>query len=237
MTDEGLEMTTVAYIFLDTDRAVLIPLVRQQEQLEEYVRGLDTHCSEFLIEEDCSSGKPFRERKEAKRLLENVRAGDVIFTLRAEWVLGSPQEALHLLTLLKEKEVSLYCVDLDGDIVNKTERKLKINEGIAPLVFDLCKALSVNVSSKGHAEAIRAGKARKKKDGKYLGGPVPFGFCLGEDECLHKDEQQQGIIKEMQDLKKDRWSYRNIAKKLEKEHNLKFSHEGVRRILIRKDDN
>ncbi len=92
----------------------------------------------------------------------------------------------------------------------------------------------MSVTSKGHAEAIRAGKARKKKAGKYLGGPVPYGYCLGEDDCLHKDEQQQGIIKEMRSLKKDRWSYRNIAKKLEEEHNLKFSHEGVRRILIRK---
>lgn len=229
-------MTIVAYIFLDTDRTVLIPLVEQQEQLEEYIRGLASHCSEFLIEEDCSSERPFRERKEAKRLLENVRAGDIIFTLRAEWVLGNPREALHLLTLLKEKEVSLYCVDLDGDIVNKTERKLQINEGIATLVFDICKALSVNVSNRGHAEAIRAGKAQKKKDGKYLGGPVPFGFFLGADECLHKDEQQQGIIKEMRSLKEDRWSYRNIAKKLEEEHNLKFSHEGVRRILLRKDE-
>ncbi len=229
-------MTIVAYIFLDTDRTVLIPLVKQQEQLEEYIRGLASHCSEFLIEEDCSSARPFRERKEAIRLLKNVRAGDMIFTLRAEWVLGNPQEALHLLTLLKEKEVSLYCVDLDGDIVNKTERKLQINEGIATLVFDICKALSVNVSNKAHAEAIRAGKAQKKKDGKYLGGPVPFGFFLGEDECLHKDEQQQEIIKEMRSLKEDRWSYRNIAKKLEEEHNLKFSHEGVRRILLRKDE-
>jgi len=226
-------MTVVAYIFLDADRSALIPLVKQQEELENYVRGLSMHCRELLIEEGCSPGVPFREREEAKRLLENVRSGDIIFTLRAEWVLGSPREAMQLLTELKEKEVSLYCIDLDGDIVNKTERKLQIYEGIAPLVFNLCKALSVNVSTKGHAEAIRAGKAKKKKDGKYLGGPVPFGYFLGEDDCLHKDEQQQAMIEEMQRLKNDRWSYRNIAKKLAEEHGLKFSHEGLRRILMK----
>ena len=89
------------------------------------------------------------------------------------------------------------------------------------------------MSSKSHSEAIRAGKARKKKDGKYSGGPVPFGYFLGEDDCLHKDEQQQLIIQEMRNLKADRWSYRNIAKKLDEEYRLKFSHEGVRRILMK----
>jgi DNA invertase Pin-like site-specific DNA recombinase len=226
-------MTVVAYIFLDRDRSELIPLVKQQEELENYVHGLDMHCREFLIEENCSCTIPFSDRKEAKHLLENVQAGDVIFTLRAKWVMGSPQEALQLLALLKEKQVSLYCVDLKGDIVKKTERKLQVNEGIAPLVLDLCKALSITVNRKSHAEAIRAGKARKKKDGKYLGGPVPFGFFLGENDCLQKDEKQQKIIKEMQNLKDDRWSYRNIAKKLEEEYGLKFSHEGVRRILMK----
>lgn len=226
-------MTTVAYIFLDTDRTTLIPLVKQQELLEKYIQGLEMDCREFLIEENYSCATVFRERKEAERLLENVQAGDIIFTLRSRWILGSPREALSLLGMLKEKNVSLYCVDLDGDIVNKTERKLQINEGIASLVLDLCKALSVTVENKGHAEAIRAGKAKKKKDGKYSGGPVPFGFFLGEDDCLHKEEKQQKIIQEMQNLKEDRWSYRNIAKKLQAEHNLKFSHEGVRRILLK----
>ncbi len=226
-------MTTVAYIFLDTDREVLISLAKQQEQLEEYVQELEMGCREFLIEENYSCSMPFRERKEAKHLLENVQSGDVIVTLRAKWVLGNPSEALRLLAQLKEKQVSLYCVDLKGDIVNKTERKLQVNEGIAPLVLDLCKALSVSVGGKGHAEAIRAGKARKKKAGKYLGGPVPFGFFLGEDDRLQKDEQQQRIIQEMRSLKADRWSYRNIAKKMGEEYGQKFSHEGVRRILMK----
>jgi len=226
-------MTVVAYIFLDKDRAELIPLAKQQRELEEYVHGLEMQCREFLIEENCSCTVPFKDRKEAKRLLENVQAGDVIFTLHAKWVMGSPKEALQLMAFLKETRVSLYCVDLKGDIVNKTERKLQINEGIAPLVLDLCKALSVTVSSKSHSEAIRAGKARKKKDGKYSGGPVPFGYFLGENDCLQKDEQQQRIIQEMRSLKADRWSYRNIAKKLEEEYQLKFSHEGVRRILLK----
>lgn len=227
-------MTVVAYVFLDSDRAELIPLAQQQEQLTAYVRGLDMHCQEFLIEENYASSVPFQERGEARRLLENVQSGDTIFTLCAKWVLGSPKEALRLIALLKEKNVSLYCADLDGDIVKKTKRKLQINEGIADLVQELCKALSVAiVENNNHAKAIRAGKARKKKDGKYLGGPIPFGFELGEDDCLHRNEEQYVIIQEMQELKADRWSYRNIAQKMKERYGLTFSHEGVRRILLK----
>ena len=228
-------MTTVAYIFLDADREALVPLLKQQERLEEYIQGLNIVCREFVIEEKYSCTVPFTERKEAKHLLENVQPGDVIVTLHAKWVLGNPAEALRLLALLKEKQVSLYCVDLNGDIVHKTERKLQVNEGISVLVHDLCEALAVGASSKGHAEAIRAGKAKKKKDGKYLGGPIPFGFFLGEDDRLHKDEQQQKIIQEMLSLKADRWSYRNITKKMAETYGLKFSHEGIRRIVIKQN--
>lgn len=226
-------MTIIAYIFLDLDRRLLVPLAKQQEVLDAFANSNDMRCTEVLVEQSCSVSLPFSERKEGKRLLKNVQAGDVVFTMRAEWVLGSPLEALSLLSALKEKKVSLFCADLDGDIVFKTERKLRVTEGIAPLVVTLCKALSVNVKRKGYGEAIRAGKARKKKDGKYLGGPIPFGFSLNADGCLQKDEQQQAIIDEMKDLKRDRWSYRSIAKKIEKEYDLKFSHEGVRRILLK----
>ncbi len=226
-------MTVLTYIFLDSDRRLLIPLAKQQEVLDAFAKRNNMHCTEVLVEQSCSVSLPFGERNEGKRLLENVQEGDVVFTMRAEWVLGSPLEALSLLSALIEKKVSLFCADLDGDIVLKTERKLRVTEGIAPLVYNLCKALSVNVKRKGYGEAIRAGKARKKKDGKYLGGPIPFGYSLNTDGRLQKDEQQQGIIDEMQNLKRDRWSYRNIAKKIEKEYDMKFSHEGVRRILLK----
>ncbi len=229
-------MTTVAYIFLDADREALVPLLKQQEQLADYVQEFAMGCREFVIEEKYLCTEPFMERKEARQLLENVQSGDVIVTLHAKWVLGSPAEALQLLALLKEKQVSLYCVDLDGDIVHKTERKLQVNEGISVLVHALCEALAVGVSSRGHAEAIRAGKAKKKKDGKYLGGPVPFGFLLGEDDRLHKDGQQQKVIQEMLRLKADRWSYRNIAQKMSETYGLKFSHEGIRRIVMKQAD-
>ncbi len=226
-------MTTIGYIFLDVERDQLISLARQQRELEEYARGMGKVCEELLVEESFAGSSIFQERTEGKRLLDNVADGDSIITLKAMWVLGSPKQALALLDTLKAKGVSLFCVDLDGDLVHETERRLVVSQGIAPLVRKICEALTVNHDTMGHSAAIRAGKARRKEEGKYLGGPVPYGFQVSGDGRLCQNNKQQSIIDEMVSLKEDRWSYRDIAKKMKAQHGLKFSHEGIRRILLK----
>jgi len=226
-------MTTIAYVFLDVTRDELIPLAEQQLLLDKYAAEQELICDELLVEQSFSPSVPLRKRVEGERLLQNIQPGDVLLTLRAKWVLGSPREALLLLNILKEKKVSLFCVDLDGDLVHETERKLAVSQGIAPLVYALCEALAIPHEKGLHGAAIRAGKAKQKKDGKYMGGPVPFGFLVAEDGCLQEDAAQQVVIEEMSAMKKDRWSYRDIAKKMKELHELHFSHEGVRRILLK----
>lgn len=160
-----------------------------------------------------------------------------MFTVRAKWILGTPQEALRLIQILKDKKVSFYCIDLDGDIIQDAERKLVVSQGIAATVRSVCEALSMKVDSGRHAAAIRAGKARQKEAGKYLGGPVPFGFQVNDLGCLEKNGDQQMIIDQMISMKEDRWSYRDIARKMREDHGLKYSHEGIRRIMLKNKTN
>jgi DNA invertase Pin-like site-specific DNA recombinase len=91
-------------------------------------------------------------------------------------------------------------------------------------------ALAACETSK-HGESIKAAKRNQKREGKYLGGPVPFGWQV-EGEYLIQDRKQQQIIKEIISLRSDRWSYRDIVSKLQERHALQVSHEGVRRILM-----
>lgn len=227
-------MTVIGYIFLDAVRDFCVPLAVQQGLLEEYSVGIGQHCEELLVEQDFSSSISFQERSEGKKLLANVQEGDLVLVAQVKWVLGDATNALILLNLLKKKGVSLHCIDIGGDIVRETERKLTVSCGVAPVVQILCEALSQQVQLRGeHSAAIRAGKAKQKKEGKYLGGPVPFGYRLGNDACLHRDEEQQGIIRKMLDMKADRWSYRAIAGKMNEQYNLRFSHEGIRKILLK----
>lgn len=225
-------MTTIGYIFLDVKRDDLVPLEQQRRAIEEYAQELHLSCDELLVEQSYSPVVPIIERNEGSQMLDNMQAGDTIIVMQAKWVLGNPKTALSLLEMLKEKQISLYCVDLAGNISLPTQRKLLSSKGISTIVAQLCEALSYGESSK-HGAAIRAGKARLKKEGKYAGGPVPFGWQVGGDGRLRQDPNQQELIAKMVLLKDDRWSYRDISIKMQKEHDLKLSHEGIRRILLK----
>jgi DNA invertase Pin-like site-specific DNA recombinase len=226
-------MTTIGYIFLDAVRERLIPLAKQQQVLENYAKNLGLKCDELLVEQSFTPVIPLQERTQGERLLENVQDGDTVLIMKAKWVFGDANNALTLLDLFVEKKVSVFCVDLDGDIVKESERRLTISKGIAPIVRTLCEALSVTMESGRHSAAIRAGKAKQKEEGKYLGGPVPFGYEVASDGRLQQNSKQQILIDEMNSMKKDRWSYRDIARKMKERNGLKFSHEGVRRILMK----
>ncbi|AGF79968.1 site-specific recombinase, DNA invertase Pin [Desulfocapsa sulfexigens DSM 10523] len=224
-------MTTIGYVFLDVERNALVPLERQRLVIEEYAKTLKLYCDELLVEESYSPAVSLMERKQGALMLKNVNDGDNILVMHAKWVFGNPRNALSLLEILKKKKVSLFCADLEGNVSMPTQKKLVASEGISSLVYQLCNALSFGERG-NHGAAIRAGKAKRKKEGKYLGGPVPFGWKVGEDGRLEQDPEQQELIGEMVRLKADRWSYRDIAKKMQNGKGLTLSHEGIRRILL-----
>jgi len=226
-------MTTIGYIFLDIKRDVLTPLEEQRQALESYAQKLNLSCDELLVEQSFALVVPLAERNEGRKMLDNVQRGDTIIVMQAKWVLGTPQNALSLIRVLKQKEVSLFCADLDGNISMPTQRKLLSSQGISAIVYQLLEALSHEAAGGNHGAAIRAGKARLKMEGKYSGGPVPFGWMVGDDGRLQQDEEQQKLITEMIRLKADRWSYRDIASKMREQQGLRLSHEGIRRIILK----
>ena len=220
-------MTALGYIFLDREAQVAV--AEQQRAIQAYAQSLGLRVEDFFIEQRVSLKVPFRERKEAGRLLAGVQSGDSLITMKSEWVLASAKEGVGLIHLLRKRSVSLYCIDLDGNISLATERKLVVSEGGSSLILAVLTALAVCDPSK-HGESIKAIKRHRKREGKYLGGPVPFGWQV-EGEYLVQDLKQQKIIKEIKILRSDRWSYRDISRKLRERHALQISHEGIRRIL------
>ena len=221
------DMTALGYIFLDRETQVAV--AEQQRAVQAYAQSLGLAEEEFFVEQGVSVQASFRGRKEAARLLAGVQSGDILITLKAEWVFGSAKEAVGLIQLLRKTSVSLYCIDLGENISLPTERKLVVSDGGSSLILAVLTALAVCDTSK-HGESIKATKRHRKREGKYLGGPVPFGWQV-EGEYLVQDLTQQQIIKEIKMLRSERWSYRDIARKLGERHALQVSHEGIRRIL------
>lgn len=222
-------MSVLGYVFpgQSTEHSVLVG--EQRESIMMFSRELGLNVDNFLVEESSSVKCPFRQRKEGRRILSIIQPGDSVITLKAEWIFGSAKEGLWLVKTLYDKSVSLYCIDLKENISLPAPRKLKISEGGAALTRKILQALAVCENSK-HGDSIRAAKKKMKEEGRYLGGPVPFGWKV-ENGYLIKNGEQQRVIKEIEKLRADRWSYRDIVGKLNEKFAIRLSHEGIRRIL------
>jgi len=222
-------MKALGYIFLTMDRAGQIAVAEQQRAIQAYGQSRGLKVDDFFIEQGCSLKSAFRERKQAAKMLAGLQDGDVMIAMKAEWVLGSAREAVRLLQALKQMSVSFYCVDLDENISIARERKLVVSEGGASLVMAVLTSLAACEGSR-QGETIKSTKRHQRKEGKYTGGPVPFGWKV-EGEYLVQNLDEQHIIQEIMQLRLDRWSYRDIAGKLKEGYGVQLSHEGIRRIL------
>ncbi len=223
-------MSILGYIFLAAEKEYLMAEDEQRSLLHDYARTSGFDFDEILVEKDASLTLPFNERVEGNKLVERCLAGDVIITMKAEWVFGSASDGADLLRMLRKKEIALYCMDLGQNITVDEKRKLIVSEGCAGIVQKILSALAVCESSRA-GEAVQAPKKSRKNQGKYLGGPVPFGWEVNGDKVLVQNKAQQKIIREIILMREDRWSYRDISKKLKDEFDIQLSHAGVRRIL------
>lgn len=192
---------------------------------------LQGEITDFFIEEGASLKGPLRERRAGRKLLERCGPGDSIVTMKVEYILGSASEASKLVRRSRKQGIAIHCVDIGGNISLDEKRRLAVFEGNAAVIDILLKALALCESSR-HGDAIRAAKKNRKKEGKYLGGPVPFGWQVNRQGILVEFPEQQKIIRRIRKLREQRWSYRDISKSLKSDYDVQLSHEGVRRILL-----
>jgi DNA invertase Pin-like site-specific DNA recombinase len=80
------------------------------------------------------------------------------------------------------------------------------------------------------AQHIRDVKRSQKADGQYLGGSIPFGFRLGDDDKLKPDSEEQSVIKKIVRMKNKGMSMRAISSHL-LQSGTRISHVTVGRIL------
>jgi DNA invertase Pin-like site-specific DNA recombinase len=111
-------------------------------------------------------------------------------------------------------------IDLGGDVTGN---------GISKLVFTILAAVA-----EGERDRIRERIADVKRDqktrGRFLGGSVPFGYRLGDDQALVEVPEQQAAILEMRELRRQGMSLRVIEAAMRvKGH--RISHVAIGRVL------
>lgn len=138
-----------------------------------------------FVDDGYSGALPIEDRPEGKRLLDLVRAHgvDVVISYRLDR-LG---RRLGVLLDIHE-EFERY----NAAILSATE-PFDTRTPIGQFVFQLLGSIA-ELERETIIERFTLGRDRSAREGKFINGPVPIGYDLGEDNCLVESER---IVREL----------------------------------------
>ena len=152
-----------------------------------------------------------------------LQAGDVVIAAKLDRMFRSAWDALNVIRDFQRRRISLWLLDLGGDVSG---------DGIAKLVLTILAAIA-EFERERIGERIRDAKRHQKRAGQYLGGDRPFGWRIGKEGALIEHEAEQRAFAEIRDLRSAGGSYRTIAAHIKNTHGIQISHQGVKRALAR----
>jgi putative DNA-invertase from lambdoid prophage Rac len=175
-----------------------------------------------FVERGISGSVPLGDRPEGAMLLGGLKPGDVVITPKLDRMFRPALDALEVLAKLKDRNVGLHMIDLGGDVTGN---------GISKLVFTILSAVA-EAERDRIRERVATVKADQRKRGRYLGGTVPYGSCIGVHGELVEVPEQQDAMRRMLELRAAGASLRAIAAEMQQQGH-RLSHEAVRAILAR----
>jgi DNA invertase Pin-like site-specific DNA recombinase len=143
-----------------------------------------------------------------------------LITPKLDRMFRSSLDALNVLGDLKNRDVALHMIDLGGDVTGN---------GISKLVFTILSAVA-EAERDRIRERILDVKSDQRKRNRFLGGTAPFGWKVGDDGALVEVPEQQAVIREITELRRDGLSLRQISAAIGKE-GVSLSHVGVKNVL------
>jgi DNA invertase Pin-like site-specific DNA recombinase len=220
-------LTVYGYARVSTERQA-----DEGVSLEEQIRRIEGRAleqgwqiAEIFVERGISGSVPLGDRPEGSRLLAVLQPGDVVIAAKLDRIFRSALDALTIMEDLKRRRISLWLLDLGGDVSG---------DGIARLVFKILSAVA-EWERERIGERIRDAKRHQRRTGQYLGGDRPFGWDIGEEGVLVPKQDEQRALAEMKALRSKGMSYRAIAEHLRTEFDISISHQGVKRALLRQE--
>jgi putative DNA-invertase from lambdoid prophage Rac len=167
---------------------------------------------------------PVQERLKCGPLFAKLEKGDIVIAAKLDRLFRSALDALNVVASLKERGVFLHLLDLGGDIAGN---------GLSELFLTIAAAFA-EAERDRIRERISQSKADQKARGRYLGGKIPFGCCVGPDgETMVEVEAEQAATREMIRLRiEERRPLRVVVEAMAKRGHA-ISHQSVVNIVKR----
>jgi DNA invertase Pin-like site-specific DNA recombinase len=218
-------VTVYGYARVSTERQTNegVSVDEQIRRIEGRALEQGWQIAEVFVERGVSGSVPLGDRPEGARLLAVLQPGDVVIAAKLDRMFRSALDALNVIRDFQRKRISLWLLDLGGDVSG---------DGIARLVLTILAAIA-EFERERIGERIRDAKRHQRRSGQYLGGDRPFGWRVGEDGILVEDDAEQRALADMREMRNAGTSFRNIAAQIEQTHGIQISHQGVKRVLSR----
>lgn len=143
----------------------------------------------------------FAARAGGGRLLETLRAGDIVVVYALERLFSSCYDAVTTLERLRATGVELFVVELGGSATDPA------------LQCDLVSAarLFAALERRRSVERIKNIKKVQRDKGRFLGGSRPFGYMIHSNGRLIENPMEQKVLKRIMQLREHGLSLRSIA--------------------------
>ena len=175
------------------------------------IRGVDKMDVSIYKDPGISGAVPLRFRPEGKKLLDEMKEGDIVVASKLDRMFRAASDALQCAERMKEADVQLILVDMGADPVT--------GNGMAKCFFTMAAAFA-ELERSTIAERMSNGKAAKRAKGGHTGGEAPYGLRIighGRDSRIEVNEQEQEIAQLILRLRKRGESWSKIQKRLAKD--------------------
>lgn len=204
-----------------------ISLDEQQVKIKARCTEMGWQLTQVFTDAGVSGAIPLAKRPQGQQLLAALRPGDTIISARMDRMFRSSVDALNTIERLKAKRISLWLLDLGGDVTGN---------GISQMVATILAAVA-QFERGLIGERIADGKQQQRRNGKHLGGVRPFGWTLGTSSDgrarpLIEDPGEQAAIKAMRTMRAAGGTLMAIRDQM-RQAGHQVSHETVRAILSR----
>lgn len=181
-------------------------LANQEREIRAYAAMKNMDLT-ILVDAGVSGGIPLAKRPEGSRavaIIKNGEAKAVIIT-KLDRGFRSASDCLNTVENWEKKGVALHILNLGGQSIDTSTPTGKF--------FITVMAGAAELERNMINERCNEGRRARKLEGKRI-GEIPFGYTLGDNNRLVKDEREQRIIGICCDLKRQGRSLRQIAAEL-----------------------
>ena len=196
-------------------------LAVQQRQIEGRCMQENWCADHIYVERAVSGARPFGDREQGAALLARLQPGDIVVAAKLDRMFRSALDALQTCDRFQRDGISLFLLDLGGDVTSN---------GVAGLFMKIAAAFA-EFERDRLRERIRDVKQDQRRRGLHLGGHRPFGYRVGADRQLVPDPKEQAAIGRIQELRRAGLSLRAVARTVHAECGVAISAMTVRRLL------